>query len=52
MQQALRHYSRAPITEAILDLKVILPDNFPIEKFLLYATPDPARGFELHVGNQ
>jgi len=34
MQQAVRHYSRAPITEAILDLKVILPDNFPIEKFL------------------
>ena len=29
-----RHYSRAPITEAILDLKVILPDNFPIERFL------------------
>ena len=34
MQQAVRHYSRAPITEAILDLKVILPDNFPIERFL------------------
>ena len=34
MQQAVRRYSRAPITEAILDLKVILPDNFPIEKFL------------------
>jgi len=34
MQQAVRHYSRAPITEAILDLKVILPDKFPIEKFL------------------
>ncbi len=34
MQQAVKHYSRAPITEAILDLKVILPDNFPIEKFL------------------
>ena len=34
MQQAARHYSRAPITEAILDLKVILPDKFPIEKFL------------------
>jgi len=30
----LRHYSRAPITEAILDLKVILPDDFPVEKFL------------------
>jgi uncharacterized protein (TIGR04255 family) len=34
MQQAVRHYSRAPITEAILDLKVILPDIFPIERFL------------------
>jgi uncharacterized protein (TIGR04255 family) len=34
MQQAVGHYSRAPITEAILDLKVILPDNFPIERFL------------------
>lgn len=34
MQQANRHYSRAPITEAILDLKVILPDKFPIEQFL------------------
>jgi uncharacterized protein (TIGR04255 family) len=34
MQQAVRHYSRAPITEAILDLKVILPDTFPIERFL------------------
>ncbi len=29
-----RHYSRAPITEAILDLKVILPDGFSVEKFL------------------
>ena len=34
MQQAVRHYSRAPITEAIVDLKVILPDNFAIERFL------------------
>src|SRR5258708_17077988 len=34
MEQGGRQFSRAPITEAILDLKVILPDNFPIEKFL------------------
>jgi uncharacterized protein (TIGR04255 family) len=34
MQQAIRHYSRAPITEAILDLKVMLPENFPLEKLL------------------
>ncbi len=34
MQRATMHYSRAPITEAILDLKVILPDGFPVEKFL------------------
>src|SRR6266702_1519681 len=34
MQQTTMHYSRAPITEAILDLKVILPDDFSVEKFL------------------
>jgi len=34
MQKTTRHYSRPPITEAILDLKVILPDGFSVEKFL------------------
>ncbi len=34
MQQAVEHFSRAPITEAILDLKVILPDNFSTDTFL------------------
>lgn len=34
MQQETRHYSRAPITEAILDLKVILPETFSIDKIL------------------
>lgn len=34
MQQEVRHYSRAPITEAILDLKVILPETFSVDKFL------------------
>ena len=31
--QAPMHYSRAPITEAIIDLKVTLPENFPVNKF-------------------
>jgi uncharacterized protein (TIGR04255 family) len=34
MQQEVRHYSRAPITEAILDLKVILPETFSVDKIL------------------
>ncbi len=34
MRQNVKHYSRAPITEALLDLKVILPENFSVEKFL------------------
>ena len=30
--QISRHYSKAPITEAIIDLKVTLPENFSVDK--------------------
>src|SRR5712691_10530672 len=32
LMQAPRHYSRAPITEAIIDLKVTLPEGFSVDK--------------------
>jgi uncharacterized protein (TIGR04255 family) len=31
LMQESRHYSRAPITEAIIDLKVTLPDGFSVD---------------------
>src|SRR5437588_4716967 len=30
--QVQRHYSRAPIAEAIIDLKVVLPEGFSVDK--------------------
>lgn len=54
MQQTSRHYSRAPITEAILDLKVMLPENFPLEKLLEIHTRIHDRFPEsepIHVGS-
>jgi len=31
VMQTARHYSRAPITEAIIDLRVTLPDGFAVD---------------------
>src|SRR5260370_34894867 len=31
LMQVSRHYSRAPITEAIIDLKVTLPEGFSVD---------------------
>jgi uncharacterized protein (TIGR04255 family) len=31
--QVQRHYSKAPITEAIIDLQVAFPEGFPVDRF-------------------
>lgn len=31
--QESRHYSKAPVTEAIIDLRTTTPETFPVEKF-------------------
>lgn len=35
--QETRHYSRAPITEAIIDLRVTLPEGFAVDQFADFA---------------
>lgn len=30
----VRHLSRAPITEALFDLRVALPEDFPVERLM------------------